>query len=428
MKMSEKGSTPMGPFIVWNKKCSLHFFVREVSAEECDRAAYGAAYADLNGLLVAKSRDQMVKAIADMPPLFPGKSFDGKQRIYSSREILHPSFAKLFTKCESSKLEEEFFIETAKGVRDNSEKIDALIGRYGSSGEEIAEFAASCPDAMFAVEPIVDWTMVRSLLSVVARLSGLIIEGAADPFRRGGFVYLDSRYLGIPIWGIPIKFNACERLHFNDRDYYTEEGASKFDPLFSSVRVVLPKRKVMQPVPGINKSFPATISLCGLSEDDEKIFFASQPIARDDFRKLFGKNRTTAEQKTEYLCIETGGDDVADVKRLVRRIVELFAGLKEKYPETGAARDYGWDCDYSNIFEEPGYRKTVCRSYASALMYALIYHPGKRYTVCALCGNAVLSNIRGTRKEYCSDACRVRATNIRKAAEEVHRDGDGSTQ
>lgn len=418
----------MGPFIVWNKECSLHFLVREVSAEECNRVAYEATHADLDALLVAKSREQMVKAVASMPPLFPGRSFDGKQRIYSSIDAQHPSFSKRFAKCDSPKLEEEFFIEAAKGVRDNSEKIDALIGRYGSSGKEIAEFAASCPDAMFAVEPIVDWTMVRSLLSVVARLSGLIIGGEADPFGRGGFAYLDSKYLGVPIWGIPIKFNACERTHFKDSDYYTEEGATKYDPLFRSVGVVLPKRSVRQPITGINKSIPVKISLCGLSEDDEKIFFASQPIARDDFRKLFGKNRTTAEQKTEYLCIEADEDDLAGAKRLVRRVVELFANLKEKYPESGSAKNYGWDCDYSDIFDEPSVRKTVCRSYASALMYTLIYHPGKRYTVCALCGNAVLSSTRGTRKEYCSDACRVRATNMRKAAGEAYRDDDGSAQ
>lgn len=353
-----------------------------------------------------------------MPPMVPCDWFGGTPRFYSY-DVAKRDFPSDFQDCCPPQLEAELFIESATGVRANGDRMRSVAERFGSNGKRIIEEALLDDGQVFLVEPVADWMALRNMLSLTARLLGRIRNGGdlTNVLAECGFAFRHNGLYRGDIWLIPLKYSCFEDVRKSHVTFGLDDGFKRYEPLFdcvtewADVEVVHPFTRYL---PGKDTA-PVRV----LSGDCLDVFLASQSSAEEDFRKVFGANRLTAEQKTTYLVVRDNGDQEQLAKEVVRLFFNAFRCMEDE-PVKGR-RGYscflGWECADAGIFGEPDCCVTECRSFASSLMYYLFYHPSMRITVCALCGNAVLSNYRGTRKEYCSDSCRVRGAKIRKSLE-----------
>ncbi len=386
--------------ITRNKRTRAHCLVRAVPANIALAGSFEPDPAALNALLGVKAPGQLVQAVDDLPPLVAAESLARMPRILAPADAagyLGGSFAE----CDADVLAAELFLDSAEGLRANGQSLVKFADEYCCGGRVAAQRMGSLSDDIAVlVEPVQDWMAVRNQLSIALRLKGLLAEGEPDIFGRAGFERVDNRRLGSPLLVIPAKFNP-----FFAKAARTAAADAAADPLFSAMA---PRARRATSVPGVGDVSPNYPD-----PSNKGVFFTTKPLATDDlpsWGSLFRPNRVPAEDQTLYLCVE----DVGDQEAMTRSVVESFSYGYVNLDLEGEKA--GWEYDVSGEHENIDAPRVLCRSFASSLWYALSYHRGKRITVCRLCGNAVLSNERGTRKNYCSDACRVRDANRRKAA------------
>lgn len=386
--------------ITRNKKTRTHYLVRAVPADVARRESFEPDPSALNALLAVKAPGALVQIVDGLPPIVAVESLAGIPRMLAPADAAK-LLSAAFTACDADALAAELFLDSAEGLRANGLALGKFVEKYCCDGAGAAERMGSLSDEFTVlVEPVQDWMAVRNQLSTALRLKGLMEGGEPEIFAKAGFERVDNKRIGAPLLVIPAKFNP---FFAKPAKSAAEDAAS--DPLFSAMA---PKARRATSIPGVGDITPSYPD-----PRNGSVFFTTKTLATDDlpsWGSLFRPNRVPAEDRTLYLCVEDSGDQGA----MARSVVESFSYEYVNLDLEGEKA--GWEYDVSGEHENIDAPRILCRSFASALWYALSYHEGKRITVCRLCGNAVLSNERGTRKDYCSDACRVRDANRRKAA------------
>lgn len=396
--------------VLFNQKQKIHYVVRVVEKTAPEWKHKSDISDILNDLLLTRTPEQLMKVIDKMPSLYPHASFGDENQAYSfveAKDMLSQQF-NLFDK---DRLEAELFLESAKPLKGNKRKIISFAENYCTEG---SEYAASLglfneDECVVLVEHLQDWMMLRNSLSLAARLLGQIEDDTMEvSLVDAGFRHQDNTRLKQSMYIIPFKYNTFFAKKF--------APVKSQDPLFCSM--------VNEEIVKTNFAGLGNVYKHCLEKDRSDTYFITKPQATQEYpslvKELFSMERESSEEQTLYLCVEDNGTQLDMAKRVVSSFAIAFRKLREKESSKSGKDEelLGWEYDPSGEFEKLASPRIVARSFVSGLFYQLIYHPGKRITICGECGNAVLSREQGTRNKYCSDSCRVQASKKRKRDEE----------
>lgn len=401
--------------IAYDSRQGVHFVLRVVAKERVGWDGRVECVGMLNDLLTTKTPSRLLKAIDDMPSLYPGGSFAGERYAYAFSEAAG-KFAKRFAECDEDLLKAELWLDSARGLRADSARVTQFVKEYGTNGEGFLDSLRmrNAADCMVLAERLQDWMTLRNSLSVCARLLGQLEgNGPSVSLEDAGFRLEDNKLLGGEHYLLPFKFNT----------FYALRGSGKWekqDPLFATMAPAAKRGVELGSTGRVYANYP--------DPRNNDVFFAAYPVATQDypasaselFEKIFMSGRREPAKKTHYFLVRNTGDQAQMAKGVVNVFTSAFRNLEDPGSarrKPGEVRNLGWMYDEAGEFEKLAQPRLVPQSLASALWYRLVYHPVMKISVCKFCGNAVVSREQGTPKAYCTDTCRVQDANRRKREE-----------
>ena len=391
----------MGITVAYDKRQKLHYVIRDVPGDALEWDAGQDCTRQLNALLAAKTPTALLRAVEGMPSLYPEGRFSKTTRPVASREEVHYAVVR-FGECDEDQLRAEMWMDSATPLRSDTAKMSKFVTDYGYDGEALAERAGAAlgEGRVVAVEHLQDWMTLRNALTLCGRLLAQLQEGGPVSLEDAGFYRRSNSRLKDDFYIIPFKFNAF----FARASADWEEKDPLYNSLMTERKLASRYRFLAEPRGG----FPDP------SEPD--VFLVTSPVATQEYSSVFASKRLEPVDKTLYLMVRDSGDQEAMAKKVVLAFTEAFRGLEDwergmrgKEDRRGTGRALGWAYDAMGAFAKQDEAREVPLSFPSGLWHRLLYHHAQALVVCSHCKNAILSSEQGTRREYCSDTCRVQA-------------------
>ena len=398
--------------VLYNAKEKRHFVVRVIEKCQLAWSWSGECSAELNKLISSKTPQQLLDAIDSFPALYPQESFLDKKIAYSLMDAKDELRKSRYVSCKKETLEAEMYLASATPLRANKESFESFILKYGTNGQDyltdLREVSES--EHFVLMEPVQDWMMLRNTLSICARVLGQIQdEEKQESLEDAGFSFRDNTRIKKEIYYTPFKYNT----------FFNTSSGQMFeqDALFTA----LTKRKYER----TTIPFFLDINVDYFSEIERDVFVLTRPLATQKYdmiqslkQEFLSESTGPVETRTHYLCLRNTGDQREMMEGIIEAFSSAFRSLTDSTEAKGKKRGtgsfLGWKYDQSGEYEKLEEPRLVPQSFISALWYQLVYHPGKRITICKLCKNAVLTNEQGTKNKYCSNSCRVRDSRKRK--------------
>ena len=401
--------------IAYDSRQGLHFILRVVAKEQIGCDGRIECVGMLNDLLTTKTPPRLLKAINDMPSLYPGGYFAGERYAFAFSEAAE-IFVERFAVCDESLLKAELWLDSAQSLRADTARITQFVRDHGTNGKGFLNSLRmrSSSDCVVLAERLQDWMTLRNSLSVCARLLGQLEgNGSSASLEDAGFHLEDNKLLGGEHYLLPFKFNT----------FYALRGSGKWekqDPLFAALAPAAKRDVELGSTGRVYANYP--------DPGNNGVFFAAYPVATQDyptsapelFEKIFRSDRREPVKKTHYFLVRNSGNQAQMAKDVVNAFTSAFRTLEDPGStrrKPGEVRDLGWMYDKAGEFEKLAQPRLVPQSLVSALWFRLIYHPVMKISICKFCGNAVVSREQGTPKAYCTDTCRVQDANRRKREE-----------
>lgn len=387
----------MKPSLVYSRGIEAHCIVRIIPANRFDMIwdSREDLSKELNALLTVKNLSGLLKTIGDMPPVLPLAVACSRRRVFTVEQAMRDLPGDLI-ECNEGSLRAESFIESCRPMRANGVSARRAVSEYGSTGALIAEGLEEDPadsENLVVVEPLQDWMTLVNSLKLCARLLAAINSREQVSLEDLGFAHMTSKRLkGKELYGLPFKFNTL----FSGPDLV--EGWQRQDPLFYALTH---KKKVGSNAPSVS------VPVYALGEGSSSIFVTTRPIAAGD-QHAAGSNKHDIDGKALYLCIEDNGDQRKMASNVVLMFGKAFRNLSVPQDgATGGDSPCGWEYDADGGLRGLDAPLIRMLSFASALWYQLVYHPGQRLSRCKWCGDAMMSKDIGPKKEFCTGSCRV---------------------
>lgn len=397
---------PMGITVAFDKKQRLHYVIRDIPRGSLGWDAGADCTRQLNSLLAAKTPTALLRAIEAMPSLYPEGRFSKKTRPIESAQEVRYALVRL-GECDEDQLRAEMWMESATPLRSDTAKMSKFIADYGYGNEGLEDWAEAVLDdgRVIVVEHLQDWMTLRNSLTLCGRLLAQLQDGNHAPLEDAGFYHRNNSRLKDDFYIIPFKFNA----------FFARASADweEKDPLYNSLVTEGKLSSRYKFIDDLRGAFPDP------SESD--VFLVARPTATQEYDSFFASKRREPADKTLYLMVRNSGDQEAMAKKVILAFTEAFRGLEDweqgmrgKEGRRGTGRPLGWAYDAMGAFAKLDEARELPLSFPSALWHRLLYHHAQALVICSHCKNAILSSEQGTRREYCSDTCRVQAATKEK--------------
>jgi hypothetical protein len=381
----------MKPVIAQSSTSGLHSIVRVVDNNLRNQTSINDSVDKFNELVSAKTLIKLVEAIDGLPPLLPSAeiSVKGKKqkRIYGVDEF-RKRYKKLFIEeMNRSHLEYESYFYTNNYLPEPDEERAApsaatrrMLIFNGDFERDLCMLDSS--QCKIIVEPLLDWTYARNVFNISARILSLLEDGIEDEtLEKAGFEYYKDKKL----FYIPFSFTPYWR---------------PLVPTFDGFMDKMGDSTIHQPL------LFASAGLKGkmLFGSDKTVHLKSYQQLTDTFVNL--ANLEAETERRHFLCVEaTGESQAVTAKRLVRAFLKSAKELKVSRKREGFL---GWKEDLSSVFGRPAAPLYTPASLFSSLMYQLAYRGETKIAMCKECGSPILCTWKGPKREYCSNACRMR--------------------
>lgn len=398
-------------YIARDRKSGAHCFVRLARADELDAPVRIASPGALNELMMSRDVAGLADAAQALGPLRIRRDDLGKLVLLPSEVDGGGAAIELVDPDPTYLWQEAYFDPYSRASTTDGGFETFGRGAKAAARKAIDErsFSGHLPhgdDYVYLVEPLSDWALLRSLVSISMRLGGTyrgaahdLVEGGEDPhdadsireslLEAAGFRHVTKSRsflpapLDAPAYVIPVAFNP----------FFYPGSLIKNDALFD--------REVIDPLLAeLTESWSKALGLTHVvslrGEKRVKLITAVQAGAAPGdlrFATTAGRDAHPVEDKWLYLAVEEGPDadetelDLANV--LLRSLDALLGRPRVEY----APRES---------------REMVARyrNLPEALWARVRNHDGYYLMTCENCHRTILATAQGAYRRFCGGSCR----------------------
>lgn len=359
---------------------------------------------------------ELVTAISESGPLIDRSIYKEENRRLSISEAIEVIEEDIdgacdFTRCHKDLLYLQLCLEgmsatgSASSLYPSRASVSRDIERHGlieSDGlAEPRRWREADPGCTVVVEPLEDIVLCRNLGSLVLRLMANIGSGCGDVLERSGFRHFEKIHRFRIAGELEDSYYVLPFQHNSSFDMTLNYSTKWFKNVFSYMVIN-----------------PLETRILDLRPKRDKVLFGSVPnavlitaqIKTGEGAPFFDIGWKPEVEKTQlYLGIDDGGTQRDEAIAFVESVAKMLAGLTTKDGDP-----LGWSVGEPSIFDDEPVPRYLFHSTAAAMFGAVFYRYGCVPATCKNCGNGILVNTRGKRREFCSPSCRTQYSN-RKA-------------
>lgn len=377
----------------------MHIVIRPISKDLLSEAeTVGMETGKINSLLTARRPITLVDAISALPPLLPSSadSITGR-RLYSVNEIMSGSCGMHFGPPVPELLRYETELSANTVLESSIASARSAAKRIPCNGQWLTDVLGNAdPDStMVAVETFADWSMVRSVIFLVAKLLGFLAAGSDTPMEDTGFTRCHVECLDKTLWCIPFAFNpffssgkgSCRLLADRLTDYRSYQQL---------VGILTHREKI-----GDEDTYAEIFGSASYDESGAT-FILTSPTSSDKYIGLFDGWNDKAE-RNYLLCTQVGCSQRSDAENIINALIGSVSNLAVSYGQISL----GWETDTSAWFSSRPVPSLKRNSLFAELLYRIVYRDSLRIGICRNCGAPFLQSGIGSLNDVCSQACRM---------------------
>ncbi len=395
-------------FIARDTRSKAHCLVRVVRPDELDLPTPIPSASALNGLMLARDVAGLADSAQALGPLRSHREDLGKLLLTPSQVASGHAPIDLVDPDPTYLWQEAFFDPYSRATDNGFETIGRgakVAARRACEERAFSKRRDYGDGCVFLVEPLADWAMLRSIISICMRLGGIYRGASHDMEQAGGkategvsslrddlltlagFQRIEQRRTFLPVeldapaYVIPFGFNP-----FFFPGNFVRNGIafdpSAVNPLFDGMTVS--RQRAM--------GLTYVTSLRG----EERVRFitamqAGKASGGSGLATTAGREARPVEDKWLYLAIEEGdGETQLDLANRLLRGVDALLGR----PEIGYTSK--WAKEVS-----PAYRDLP-----EALWARVREHPDHYLMTCEHCHRTILATTQGAYRRFCGSSCR----------------------
>lgn len=380
----------------------MHIVIRPISKDLLSEAeTVGMETGKINSLLTARRPITLVDAISALPPLLPSSadSITGR-RLYSVNEIMSGSCGMHFGPPVPELLRYETELSANTVLESSIASARSAAKRIPCNGQWLTDVLGNAdPDStMVAVETFADWSMVRSVIFLVAKLLCFLAAGSDTPMEDTGFTRCHVECLDKTLWCIPFAFNpffssgkgSCRLLADRLTDYRS----------YQQLVGILTHREKIGDF-GIEDIYAEVFGPTSYDES-RSTFILTSSVSSKKYAGLFDGWNDKAE-RNYLLCTQVGCSERGDAENIINALIGSVSNLAVSDGQT----DLGWKTDTSAWFSSRPVPSLKRNSLFAELLYLIVYRDSLRIGICRNCGAPFLQSGIGSLNEVCSQACRM---------------------
>ncbi len=396
-------------YLARDRKSKAHCFVRLVRRDELDAPTRIPSPGALNELLMARDVDGLARAAQALGPLRSRRDELGKLMMLPSEVDAEAAAIGLVDPDPSYLWQEAYFdpyskASAAGGGFETIGRGAKTAARKAASERRFSRRLPHADDYAYLVEPLSDWALLRSLLSICMRLGGTyrgtvhdLEEGDAmgaggiqeNLLEAAGFQHVTKRRtflpapLDAPAYVIPIAFNPFfypGNIVKNDAQFDREA----IDPLLTELTESRPKALGLVRVvslKGEQRVKLVTAVEAGRAEGDLGLATTA------------GRDARPIEDKWLYLAIEEDPDANETELDIANVLLGSLDALLGRPPIEYAPRE-----SHEIV---PRYRNLP-----EALWARVRSHEGYYLMTCENCRRTILATTQGAYRRFCGGSCR----------------------
>lgn len=380
----------------------MHIVIRPISKDLLSKdEIVGMETGKINSLLTARRPTTFVDAITALPPLLPSSAdpITGR-RLYSVDEIMSGSCGIHFGPPVPELLRYETELSANTVLKSSIASARHAAKRIPCNGHWLTDVLGSAdPDStIVAVETLVDWSMARSVIFLVAKLLSFLTAGSDAPMEDTGFARCYVERLDKTLWCIPFAFNpffssgkrGCRLLADKLTDYRSYQQL---------VGILTHREKIGD---FGTEDIYAEVFGSTSYEESGAAFLLTSSVSSDKYISLFDGWNDKAE-RNYLLCTQVGCSERGDAGNIINALVGSVSNLAVSDGQISL----GWETDMSARFSDRPVPRLKRNSLFAELLYRIVYRDSLRIGVCRSCGAPFLQSGIGSLNDICSQACRM---------------------
>lgn len=380
----------------------MHIVIRPISKDLLSKdETVGMETGKINSLLTARRPITLVDAITALPPLLPCSAdpITGR-RLYSVDEIMSGSCDIHFGPSVPELLRYETELSANTVLKSSIASARSAAKQIPCNSQWLTDGLGNAdPDStMVAVETFADWSTVRSVIFLVAKLLGFLAAGSDTPMEDTGFTHRHIERFDKTLWCIPFAFNpffssgkgSCRLLANRLTDYRSYQQL---------VGILTHREKI-----GDFGTEDIYAEVFGPASYDESgaTFILTSPTSSDNYIGLFDVWNDKAE-RNYLLCTQVGCSQRSDAENIINALIGSVSNLAV----SGGQINLGWEADTSARFSDRPVPRLKRNSLFAELLYRIVYRDSLRIGICRNCGAPFLQSGIGSLNDVCSQACRM---------------------